>query len=347
MPPLTPERLERFKTIATGLDGQTTILITQMDPDAIGAAMLLRLILERHLGCKVTTYFAGTIDHPQTWAIFNYYRLSERMTPIPKDLADLGKVILVDSSLRADTRMQGKKYAPVIVIDHHDKSDVPDNGETWVWCEPVGATVTLVVELADQLEVALDDSEVATMGALGIATDTQNFTEGVDRKRDRRIWARLLDLGSDVQYSALSRYDFPERYFQLLHQLLSPESFTFHQTLLVTHCGLIDPNEMAYLSRAADMLIRHEQAQTVIVWAPLRGVGICIKFRSEDPSGDLADLIVTFAGSGGAKSKHGVASGGSIIVFPDPLVPSEQNEKEVVAMFRASIVPRLEAIAKR
>lgn len=345
-------KLEKFKRIINGSfpDGNPKILIAQMDPDAIGSASMLAYALELAFQVAPTIYYAGVIDHPQTFEIFNHFRLKERFLVIPKDTTDLGNVILVDSSLRNDIRMGEKKFTPVVIIDHHDATDIKESENVFLWVEPVGATVTLVYRLLKTLEIKTEDDprwqDLATQGALGIATDTKDFTEGVPRSCDVEAWSELMRSASVQHYSELMKYSLPARYFSLWHEITDPKNCTIHKTLLIAHTSPMWSGELAFLSRFADEYIRHEQASTVIVWSLVVGIGLAMKVRTMDKSEDITDLVRQFASGGGGKSTYGVGSGGTLVIFPTPIVPTEDNAQLLIAAVEKSLIPFIETIVE-
>lgn len=345
------ERMDKFARIIRESfpEGkQPTILITQMDPDAEGAAIGLQYYLERVLHtADVQIFFAGSIDHPQNKAIFNFFNLGEVMFPIENN-ADLGNVILVDSSMSKDSRFLGK-FTPVAIFDHHEGGDVKETEKNFVWIEPVGATCTLIGEMIQSAqELNATEREfraVATLCALGIATDVKGFKEPVDRKRDRSAWNFFMDNASPEHYGRLAGYDLPAEYFDYMNELTSKTNcILIKEAFLVSHVGLMNPDEAAFLSMFADMLLRRMGVKTVIVWAPIKGVGFAVKIRSNDTSVNLVERLRQLFNSGGAKSKEGVGAGGTIVHVDPLLMPSEENAGEAILFFDKSLRQKIQDV---
>lgn len=359
---LTKDRLDKLASVIKSLSQPAIILITQVDPDALGGSILLRYLLKNHFNCESRIIYAGDFDHPQNKSIVNFYSIGEYMESIDKfPSADLGNVILVDSSLKKDGRIFNKIFNPVIVIDHHEKSDIEQNGNNWIWRESVGASTTLVAELALILsENKIGDYDnntqkneqqeeewriVATISALGITSDTHHFTEKIDRKRDRKMWNGLMDYASSEEYGILSNFDLPQRYFELLSQVTNEKNYSImKEATLVARTGLINGEEVAYLSDFAEMLWRMKGIQKVIIWAPVKNVGFSVKVRSDDASENISNFINELVSTGGGKSKKAIGSGGAIITVSPLLLPTESNEVEAIAFFDVCIKKKIEEV---
>lgn len=328
------------------------ILITQLDPDAMGAGIGMWYWLDRVLNLKSQIIFCGGMDHPQNRGIYSFFSLGRTMRPAAEFQGDdLGDVILVDSSSNKDVRVVGKRFNPVVIIDHHEGDITEEAPDTFRWVESVGAASTLVGELilrSDLLKKGDTDSEmVATMLCIGIATDTHDFREQVDRRRDREVWDSLLDFGSAENYGKLLNYDLPLRYFELLNQATNPEHGKMIQgSVLVVQVGLVSRNESAFLAEFADLLLRRKEVQTVLVWAPVDGVGFMIKMRTVDASESLVERLQELFNSGGAKSAQGISSGGTIVRLENFLVPSKENEETSIAFFAQCLDAKLRAAFK-
>lgn len=350
----TNTRAEELKRVAEARFGGKTakILITQLDPDAMGAGIGMRYWLDRIPNIKSQIYFCGGMDHPQNRSVYSFFSLGLVMKPVadfPGE--DLGDVILVDSSSNRDVRAFGKKFNPVIIIDHHEGDTADEAPDTFRWVESVGAASTLVGELllnSELLKKGEDEAEmVATMLCIGIATDTHDFRERVDRRRDREAWDTMMDFASAENYGALLNYDLPPRYYELLNQVTNFDHIKIIQgSVMVAWVGLVSKNETAFLAEFADLLLRRKEVQTVLVWAPVEGVGFAIKMRTVDASESLVDRLQEIFSSGGAKSAQGISSGGTTVRLENFLIPCKGNEKTSIAYFAECLDLRLKEVFK-
>ena len=99
------DKLEEFTRVVNSHEGDFNIIVTQVDPDAVGSAIGTAALLET-LGRKSRIHYCGTFGHPQNRAIANKYNLKSEMNAIPFDksthkeyFANAKNFILVDSSL--------------------------------------------------------------------------------------------------------------------------------------------------------------------------------------------------------------------------------------------------------
>ena len=341
MKSLTPERLEKLKRVVSGLGPQPKILITQLDFDAKGEAMLLRYTLKRWIGCECQIFYAGNDDDLQTKTTFGILGLAAYMTSLKKFRGDtLGDVILVDSNRKHDSRVRDVTFNPVIAIDHHPDSDLVESDATWFCNDTLaGAGTTIVGEIFRALDLeVIDDHEwqiVCTIAALGIDMDTHHFSEKIDRRRDREIWHWLRNYAINTSYSELLRLNRPVRYYDLLHEVTDRKRWLIKETLLVMNVGLIDEDELDWIALFADELLLNALFQTVIVWAPVKGVGVCGKIRTDKPSEDLEDLIKKLDASGGGKGNIEFGIGAAAFTRPmdEFSAPDGSNTKELIKWF--------------
>lgn len=113
-----------------------------------------------------------------------------------KDGALVEKVILTDTAQRADIRNLKKNTATLIFEHHALKRELADN-ETFIG-DDVGAVTTLLVERIKERKIALSSLE-ATLMALGIYSDTGNFTYAGTTARDIQAVAWLLEQGAVLE----------------------------------------------------------------------------------------------------------------------------------------------------
>lgn len=347
-------RIEKLKSVVEKCWGGKTvkILITQLDPDAMGAAIGMRYWLDRICNIKCQIYFCGGMDHPQNRSIFTFFSLGLAMKPIADFVGeDMGDVILVDSNSSRDVRIGNKKFRPVVVIDHHAGGDLQETDDVFYWVEPVGAASTLVGELLKEthpLRKGEDEDEmVATMMCIGIASDTHDFKERVDRCRDRAIWDLFMEVASEENYGALMNYDLPSRYYELNHQVTDPAHIRIYQgSVLVAWVGMVTKNESAFLAEFADLLLRRKDIQTVLVWAPVEHVGFVVKMRTVDASESLIDRLQEIFSSGGAKTAQGFSAGGTTIRLEPFLDLTRTNEATAIKFFSETLDAKLMEVLK-
>lgn len=303
-----------------GSSAEYTIIVAQIDPDAIGAAFGMQEILNlRDLRAQI--YYSGKVAHPQNEALTNKYNLMSKM----KHISELPEgvehnFILVDSNRAHDSRMP-LSTEPVIVIDHHLDSDVEDTEDNFIWLDPdVGSASTMVAELLS--DVVPDDWEfpqpLALMLALGIYTDTKSMIRTCERDQHAYAWTKRY-----ANYTDLITMILYKRPFSFLTNLASAVTYveehnTFRQGRVVASLGQISSKKGDDLAMIADEFLRTTGVMTAVTWAVVahndkKSVRVCV--RSEDLNLNLSErLRERFGHKSGAKTlPDGAAEGGALI----------------------------------
>jgi nanoRNase/pAp phosphatase (c-di-AMP/oligoRNAs hydrolase) len=147
---------KKFVSVVESLDSaHLAILATAVDPDAVASSLALKFLMEKlNPMLKISIFYGGEIGHPQSRAMFTRYSLNEHVHPdLEFNHSSFDHLALVDSSKVDDPRFRGmNEVKPIIVIDHHSESTVEDTDGNFIWIEPVGATATLITELAVSLK---------------------------------------------------------------------------------------------------------------------------------------------------------------------------------------------------
>lgn len=121
----------------------------------------------------------------------------------------------------------------VIVYDHHPprQHDVKTEHR---YVEPVGATITLLVEELQRRSIEIDEFE-ATIFGLGLYTDTGNFTYQTTTSRDLQVASFLLECGMNLEM--IQRFSqtslLPEQQTLLDHLFINSEVVEIEGLLIV------------------------------------------------------------------------------------------------------------------
>ncbi|MEK7516167.1 MAG: DHH family phosphoesterase [Patescibacteria group bacterium] len=303
---LAPPDTELLRRIITETQRPLAIVTTQLDPDSMGASMLMRKLL-RSLGQDAIVCYAGAGNSdPQNQTAFTMCNLAPIFRPkeeLPRDAA----VILLDSAILHDKRWGEEPLDPIIVIDHHD-SRLSPSANRWVWIEPrFGAASTMVARLLQVFEVKLtdDDREVATIGAFGVYNDTRGLLSKTT-SLDREMFTELMRHGDQRLLQDLHEFPLPEAYYAFMATAYRTK--TIHQAKLIATVGEMTAHDNTLLARVATKLVRWEGVYTVIVWGLQDGKLVTVKARTIDRANDLNDLLhLHFPGYGGAKGHEGGA----------------------------------------
>ena len=327
------DRIEAFRSAVAALSSPTFVVLTQVDPDAIGAAAAMAWILEQlRPDLMVSICACGSIGHPQNRVLINRCGLGSLLKPITtlQEHPDACQV-LVDSSMSVDNRLPvGMTLSPQIVIDHHRGSDLLDDPERFVWIEDLGATCTMVTELAEALDIPLPQvRHLPLLLAMGIYTDTRALIAA--SARDRGAYDRLIDQLDIIEFQSLLDYPLPESHYDnLLHALTRCEQ---RGSRLLTSVGHIRPEDGDDLSTFANYLLRRDGVTLVVVWGIIDST-VRISARNANLSDPLdAFLRARFGASSGAKlAPDGRGEGGARLRLDLGLWLSDATRPQVEEM---------------
>lgn len=345
-PGIEEPRIEKLRRVVEEASeaGPFSILVAQIDPDAIGSAFGMQEVLSQ-LGVSSNIYYQGKVGHPQNEALCNKCGLMGRMRPLPHVVfeegageeaiqravvAALPNIVLVDSSRVADSRLPYNVY-PVIVVDHHGQSDVGDESvNTFFWVdESAGSASTMVAELLSEItpEKWEFQPDLALMVCLGIYTDTKDNLRAGERDSTAYSWVKRY--ADNTALIDLVRYKRPWHFFKNFSRGVQyVEKFDTHRKgRILAGLGRIPEKQGDDLAMVADEFLRAVGAPLVITWALVEikdphtkeivpKIRVCA--RSEDHTTNLAETLSTrFGQKSGAKTlPDGSAEGGALFEFP-------------------------------
>lgn len=345
-PGVGEDRIEKFKRVVeeTKKSGPFSILIAQIDPDAIGSAFGMQELLIQ-LGCVAHIYYQGRVGHPQNEMLCSKLGLMGRMRTMPSaDEVSLTNVVLVDSNQAEDSRLPFT-VSPVIVVDHHEASDIEDDPDTFLWLdESSGSACTMVAELLS--EITPDSwefkSDLALMLSLGIYTDCKANTRSGERDDSAYAWVKRYtnntDLVSIVSY---------KRKFSFLQHLARAVAYvekydTYRKGRILGGLGRIPEKCGDDLAMVADELLRTVGAPLAVTWAMVEvknketgetSLKIRVCARSEDYTTNLGEILLArYGDKSGAKTlPDGSAEGGALFEFPGmgPWLKDDEMEEIV------------------
>lgn len=329
------------KTIADikevcGSADKLTIIITQVDPDALGAAMLFRYYLISFLGKEpgdISIVYSGTVSHSQNRAIINMFELDTIMTALTERFskADNEAWILIDSNLLDDKRIDLDLEQTDIIIDHHRCSS--KNKDIIYYLSSVGSACTLVTEILMAEDKPIeewpeDGKEAAiTLASIGIRNDTHNFTSEMTKDRDWEAFSAIRRFIDNKTAQDIENYNLTERDYSIMGKVL--ETRRVSGTKVISSAGYIHPEDADQLAESCNFLIRDAQISLAVVWGIVIEKGIVrLSLRSRDLSLNLDTKIKEVFGEnkGGAKQSRGYGEGGAVMDIRD-LIPSKINQE--------------------
>jgi len=316
---LSADRVEKFKSIVKSVKGNFLILITQIDPDALGAAYAFQAVLSnlKASDSRIKLYWCGQPGMAQNRAIVNLGSLSQHFNMVDK--MSVGKndiLILIDSSATNDSRIPEslRPLRPVMVFDHHD-GDVAsqEEGEDQFFCidNEVGSASTLIEELAVATDTELTEYRPLFL-AFGIYNDTKQLASS--SRRDRESYGRLTEKANQQELQMLINFPLSENYFDSLQYALNHRKQKGGR--IVMNAGQLKEDSGDDLSVIADLMLRQKGVDLAVVWGMI-GQKVRISARSSDLGTLLGDELRKKFSSGGAKLTPSLTSEGGVTINID------------------------------
>lgn len=333
---------------------KVSIFITQVDPDALGSAMMFRLYLINQLeweASAVNIYYGGKISHPQNRAIFNLFELDGIMNPISPELEkEEGELwVLVDSNALDDKRVDIDLEPIDIIIDHHRIEASQKREDKLYYIKTMGSACTLVVDLVFPTKQDPDFTNISpeelartmTLGSIGIRNDTHNFTSEMTKEADLLAFHRMMSYVDQKLATEAENYLMSDREFCILRNVLNSREVV--GTRAIASAGYIYADDADQIAETANLLVKDSQVSLAVVWGIILEQGIVrLSFRSRNLSMNLDDTIKEYFGDskGGAKQSKGHGEGGAILSLGDlaPVNDKDTKYKELLEKLIAAII---------
>jgi len=168
----------------------TTYVIGHQGPDTDAIVSALAYArLKATDDDSVTAARAGELN-PETEFVLEYWDVEAPQ--LLEDATD-EQLILVDHNEHSQTVSGAREATITEIVDHHRLGDVTTSEPIFCRIEPVGSTATIIAELFDEREVALD-SQTAGLLLSGLVSDTVILRSPTTTDRDRVVAERLADI---------------------------------------------------------------------------------------------------------------------------------------------------------
>jgi nanoRNase/pAp phosphatase (c-di-AMP/oligoRNAs hydrolase) len=312
------------------------VVLTQVDPDALGGGFGFAYFVKKQLGLSVLPriVYCGSIGHPQNRSIINKFNLKQWMVPLAEYSFGSAEVLaLIDSSSIQDSRFKIPEGLEVkVIIDHHRGGELAPSPERCIWIEEVGAASTLVTELFSSSGMAMDEdwAFIQTLLTLGIYTDTKSLAGA--GQRDKDAFGFMAKNVAPEELVQLLNYPLPPSYFEHLKQALV--AMRREGSVIVTTPGYIAASSSDDLSTIADELLRTDGVTLVVVYGILENGKVRISARSRGLTTALDEYLKFRFGPGtGAKfTPDGRGEGGGLLDLNLGFWKGDSNRATVLQM---------------
>ena len=306
------EALEDAKR-SSGRDSFLILTHRSPDPDAMGAAIGMRALLEGAFQMKATVATVGRIHRAENLAMVRELGL-EFADSEAIDHSAFAGLVLVDTQPSFGHTVIPGNLPVTAIIDHHEPPTPKPDDEPLEPSEPqaysdvrvgVGATSSMVYEYLREAGVKPD---ARTAGALfcGVRYDTGDLAEGVT-DLDQRAWYQCFRRADQSALQRIQRPPLPAEYFSQL--AVSLRNARQHGDMVLGLLGeVVNPESVAEM---ADFFVRLEGARWALVGGAYQGE-YYLSLRTAVAERGAYDLLEAVLDGRGSFGGHGRIAGGRV-----------------------------------
>ena len=235
------------------------------------------------------------------------------LTPIANlPLANISRIILVDADhqdrLGALATVLQNPSVSVHIWDHHplEPTNVLARRAEWIKLEPVGASITLLVEALDEQSQTWSPEE-ATLFAIALYEETGHFTYLQTTPRDLHVGARLIETGANLTVvTDILQRKWTEPQVALFHALLQATQLHTMGCRKIALTTLTWPEYVSDLAPITQQLGQLHNADAILTAVAMKGK-IQLVGRSRHTDMNMNQIAQAFGGAG-----HTMAAAASI-----------------------------------
>lgn len=324
------ERLEALRQAlgaaerASGKDCFLILTHRSPDPDAMGAAIGMRALIEDAFGKKATVATVGRIHRAENLAMVRELGLEFADSEAIEHSAFAGLVLVDTQPSFGHTTIPGD--LPVVaIIDHHEaparegEEDLAAGSYSDVRIG-VGATSSMVFEYLREAGITPD---ARTAGAIfcGVRYDTGDLSEGVT-ELDQRAWYQCFRLADQASLQRIQRPPLPREYYSQLAVSLG-NARQFGDMVLGLLGEVVNPESVAEM---ADFFVRLEGARWALVGGAYNGE-YYLSLRTDVAERSACDILEAVLDGRGSCGGHGRIAGGRVML--DDTTELEELELEL------------------
>ena len=297
------------------------------DPDALGALVGVRTLLEEHFGYAVSIATVGEIHRAENLAMVR--ELGLHFADLDQlDVEGYQGVLLVDSQPGFGHTQLPENPPTLAVFDHHQ---APSEGNSSLARVPhidvredAGATASIVYDYLTTAGVELD-VETATALFCGVRYDTGDLSHDVSQL-DEEAWYETFRRADRQRVARIGRPSLPEVYYSELVRSLT--SARRHGTLVLGLLGEVaNPESVAEM---ADFFLRMEGCAWSLVGGCYEGT-YYVSLRTQLPGGYAYPLLERVLDGRGSFGGHGRVAGGRIPLDEDSETAVQRLESRLRA----------------
>jgi len=308
------ENFETFKNAILSLKEENKhtvniIMHDNPDPDTMGSAMGLHMILKYH-AIASTIYYRGEISHPQNKTLVNVLALNDfQKIATGINFSDKDSpCITVDCTEKNSC----SALIPYMVIDHHKNDSTAIHK---IIAPEYGACSTLVFDLWKKIVVPISGEDLDeykntfTAMLVGVRTDTNDLTSENMIKEDFIAYQELLDFADTEALQKIMNYPYPRYLYERRMDLSKDGNHAEQNGVFVGGLGFIPSAQRDVISILSEEYSRMESVNTSIIFAIVGKKTLQVSVRSSNVSLDVGDMCRELFGetAGGTGYKGGAS----------------------------------------
>ena len=305
------------------------------DPDAIAAALALKVIFEAKLGLISTIAFDGVVGRQENEVLIEV--LSIQVSPASSIVFDdYDLIALVDCQPGTGNNALPGTIRPDVIVDHHSSEGVTKGVPFLDIRDDVGASSTIAAEYLIDSGVDISPDLAAAL-VYGIKTDSLNLAVKT-RKKDIEAYLHLFPLADKEKLKAIESAQLPTEYFAALNDAI--EGAFVYDHIVVADLDNVD--NPGLIGEFADLFLRLIGAETSLCFGVFDEI-LMISIRTMDSRLHAGRIIKYAVEERGTAGGHASMAGGQI-----PLIKETQKEKrEHIKAIKDRVLSMLDIEGKR
>jgi nanoRNase/pAp phosphatase (c-di-AMP/oligoRNAs hydrolase) len=305
---------QKMDEIFEELNGELPVSIllhNSPDPDCMGAAAGIVVLLKHSYGLTSKIYHFGEVSHPMNKCLKNVLHI-QLNSGDDFEPDQTSAVVVLDTDLTA-TSFKEKVNKADVRIDHHHLER--DSDPRFSDIRAVGSTCAIVWEYLKEFNIPMaDNSNAATAMVLGITTDTKDFTSEDTTELDMTAYRELLPFVNRESLAKVNAFELPKILFKI--EANAFQSREIKNSSLVASIGEQGIHNRDIIPMIADRFVRMVGINTVFIMGIIEN-NLVVSIRSGDNRVDVGEVCVKVFGKGFSGSKEGGGSGGARVPLND------------------------------
>ncbi len=261
-----PDRAQAFAAALNEARGKHVLIALRghPDPDGIASALAQAHIAQRY-GVRTTIGYCHDLSHRENRALVKLLGVDLRKVRSVKEIEHVDYLAFVDAHDIDPDLADAEGIEVLTIVDHH-RAPHPPKARFVDLRYDVGATATIFAEYLEALAPlnvdVEDDRRVATALVHGLSTDTDDFM--LARAQDFRAAATIAEACDRDLLTDLSRRLIAPSAMDVMSRALS--SLVVRRNFAMAGVGFVPEGERDTIAQAADLIVRREDIDTVVVY---------------------------------------------------------------------------------